>query len=515
MNKTLKNMIVPTVILGSSLVPNAADANAANKGKQPINRPNIILFLVDDMGWQDTSEPFWVNKTPLNEKYHTPNMERLADQGVKFTHAYAAPVSSPSRTSLMTGMNAARHGVTNWTLHTNRSQDHADEVLDYPEWTCNGLQPSYVKDLPRSIPATTFVEILRDNGYFTVHCGKAHFGTFGTPGENPLNLGFQVNIAGNAIGGIASYLGERNFGEGDFHITGLEKYHGQDIFVTEALTREALAAIEDPIQRHQPFYLYMSHYAVHVPLDKDMRFYQKYVDKGLDEREAAYAALVEGMDKSLGDIMDFVEKKGIAENTVIIFMSDNGGLSQHGRGGTPNTHNAPLKSGKGSAYEGGIRVPMIVKYPGITKPNSMTEYPVIIEDFFPTILDIAGIRNYKTIQERDGHSFFNILRGDRPRSSKDMYWHFPNKWINVIEPGIDAFSVIRSGDWKLIYYYRDGKKELYNVKDDIGETNNMAERFPRVTRLLSERLSKYLRSVKADRPSFKATGKPCPWPDEV
>lgn len=501
------------------LLFNCRTSKISTSLKKKLTRPNIILFLVDDMGWQDTSVPFYKNITPNNKKFYTPNMEALAKKGVKFTQAYATAICSPTRTSLMTGMNAARHRVTNWTLNKNESKDHKDSILEYPKWNMNGLQPTTCQDIPYTLPATTFVELLRQNGYFTIHAGKAHWGVYGTPGENPLNLGFQVNIAGNAIGGPASYLAMKNFGQGRFHVTGLEKYYGQDIFLTEAITKDALKKLEDPIQRNQPFYLYMSHYAVHIPLDKDKRFYQKYIDRGLDPKEAAYAALVEGMDKSLGDILHFLEEKKIADNTVIIFMSDNGGLSQHGRGGVRNTHNLPLRSGKGSAYEGGIRVPMIVYYPNVTQPNSENDTRVIIEDFYPTILDIAGVKNYKTVQEIDGNSFLNLIKGEHPQKVKDMVWHYPNKWINVVDPekapGIDAYSVIRSGDWKLIYYYRDGRKELFNIKQDIKEENNLANIEKRKTQMLSSKLGKYLRKVNAQRPSFKASNKLCPWPDEV
>lgn len=175
--------------------------------KTSVKSPNIIFFLVDDMGWQDTSVPFWTEKTPLNLLYHTPNMEKMAAEGMKFTQAYASSVCSPTRVSLMTGMNAARHRVTNWTLKRNISEDHADDVLKMPVWNMNGLQPA--DSIENSVYATTLPQILKKNGYFTIHCGKAHWGAMNTPGANPLNLGFDLNIAGHAAGAPGSYRGKR------------------------------------------------------------------------------------------------------------------------------------------------------------------------------------------------------------------------------------------------------------------------------------------------------------------
>ena len=485
-------------------------------------RPNIILFLVDDMGWQDTSVPFWEKETPYNKMFETPNMERLAAQGMKFTQAYACSISSPSRCSLFSGMNAARHRVTNWTYPKNQSTDRKSDVLQLPEWNVNGI--CQVPGIEHTTQVTGLAQVLKDNGYHTIHCGKAHFGALNTPGESPYHFGFEVNIAGHAGGAPTSYLSEKNYGNRTdgkpnpwFAVPGLEHYWGSGTFLSEALTLEAMKALDKSREYGQPFFLYMAHYAVHVPIDADMRFYQKYLDKGLQPKDAAYASLVEGMDKSLGDLMDYLEKYDLADQTVILFMSDNGGLaSEPGwRNGVPHTQNAPLNSGKGSAYEGGIREPMLVKWPGVVKPGVVCDKPLIIEDFYPTILEMAGITDYKTVQHIDGVSFVPMLKetGDTFKGRK-LFWHYPNLWGNT-GPGIGATSVVRNGDWKLVYYYETGKKELFNIRADIGEKDDCASRNPKLVHKLSGELGKYLRSVNAQRPSFKKTGKPCPWPDEV
>ncbi len=501
----------------ATLTATLLSAGCSSKDEQP---PNIIFFFVDDMGWQDTSVPFWTQRTHFNDLYHTPYMERMAAQGMKFTQAYASAVCSPTRTSLMTGMNAARHGVTNWTLRRDVSQDASDDFLKMPAWNMNGLQPT--DTINQSVYATTLAQLLKDNGYFTIHCGKAHWGAMDTPGENPLNLGFDVNIAGHASGGLGSFLGERNFGNAEkgkhtlpWGVPGMEKYHGDTINLTHALTIEAMAALDKARETGKPFYLYMSHYTVHIPLEPDHRYIDKYREMGLDEREARYASMIEGMDQSLGDLMDYLEMHGLTNNTIILFKSDNGGLSASARGGEPHTHNWPLSSGKGSAHEGGIRVPMLVKWPGIVQPGSSCDDYVIIEDIFPTILEMAGIGSYDVVQEVDGISFVPMLKQEGSTvENRDLIWHYPNKW-GPSGPGIGSTSTIRSGDWKLIYWYKNQKIELYNLAEDIGEQHNLAEKHPEKVTELASRLGSYLQSVNAMRPSFKSTGELTPWPGEL
>lgn len=507
------------LLLACAAIPAAAPQVRARTAEAD-RRPNILLFLVDDMGWQDTSVPFWTEPTPYNACFDTPNMERLARMGTLFTQAYASSISSPSRCSLLTGANAARHRVTNWTLRRDTPTDDTSPTLELPDWNCNGIQQQ--PGTPRSFTATPFVELLRQAGYHTIHCGKAHFGALDTPGENPHHWGFEVNIAGHAAGGLASYLGEQNYGnrtdgspQSPFAVPGLEKYWGSTTFVTEALTREAIAALEKARRYDRPWFLYMAHYAVHVPIDRDARFFDKYKRRGLSDREAAYAALVEGMDKSLGDLLDWLEATGQADNTIVLFMSDNGGLAAAPawRDGEPHTQNAPLRSGKGSAYEGGIREPMIVSWPGVTRGGERCDSYLLIEDFYPTILEMAGIRHCRTVQPIDGVSFVPLLRGTGdPSRRRALHWNCPNLW-DASGPGIGATCTIREGDWKLIYWYETGRKELYDLSTDIGESRDLAGQHPERVRRLSKKLGRYLRRTGAQRPRFKTTGAPCPWPD--
>ncbi len=470
------------------------------------------------MGWQDTSVPFHTERTPFNDRYQTPNMERLAADGMKFTQAYACSVCSPTRVSLMTGLNAARHRVTNWTLHKNASNDRPHDKLEFPEWNVNGISP--VAGVERTTHVTGLPEFLGSAGYHTIHCGKAHFGATDTLGADPLNFGFDVNIAGHAAGGPGSYLGTQDFSaawRGGGHVwdvPGLDRYHGQDVFLTEALTREALAAVDSAVADEEPFYLYMSHYAVHVPFAEDKRFIQKYRDAGLDETEAQYSAIVEGMDKSLGDIMDRLDEHGVADNTLFLFMSDNGGLSAHGRGGGPaHSHNSPLSSGKGSAHEGGTRVPMIARWPGITRSGAVCDDQLIIEDFFPTILDVGGVDACEQIGGViDGESFEPLLRhrGSTPEN-RPFFWHYPNNW-GPSGPGIGATSSVRKDDWKLIYYHVDESYELFNLADDLGEERNLAKDKPKRVKRLAGLLGNHLEDCSADMPIDKQTGKVVPLP---
>jgi arylsulfatase A-like enzyme len=471
-------------------------------------RPNIVFFLVDDMGWQETSVPFHRERTELNRRYRTPNMEQLAAQGMKFTQAYASAVCSPTRVSALTGMTAARHRVTNWTLRRNRSPDDPRAVLQPPPWNVNGV--TTLAGIEHALQVTPLPTLLREAGYRTIHVGKAHFGALETPGEDPRHLGFDINIAGHAAGGPGSHWGTKNFSAGwrtqppdlIWDVPGLEAYHGRDIHLTEALTLEAIRAVEQAAADHQPFYLYLSHYAVHAPWEKDDRFHQAYLDAGLNPFEATLASMIEGMDKSLGDLMDALERLGVAENTIVLFMSDNGSPSQC-------PPNLPLRGHKLTPYEGGTRVPMLVKWPGVTAAGTSCDHPVIIEDVFPTLLEIAGVDwRGRTRQTVDGISFVPLLNGTgRTPPDRSFLWHFPHTYS-----GQGPFSAIRQGPWKLIHHPANRRLQLFNLEEDIGESEDLAAKYPGRLADLTQLLATRLQETRAQMPLDPATGEPVPLP---
>ncbi len=468
-------------------------------------KPNILFFFVDDMGWQDTSVPFHTGPTKLNRQYRTPNMERLAKKGLLFTNAYACSICSPSRVSLMTGQNAARHGVTCWTLRKDRSPERPNTNFSSSQWPLNGLQPTDAS-VERSFSARTLPEILRSAGYRTIHAGKAHFGAQNTPGSDPGNLGFDINIAGCHIGGPGSYHGDKNFsakwrnGDAIWDVPGLEKYHGRKINLTEAITRESIAAVEQSVADKNPFYLYLAHYAVHAPFEPDRRFLPNYQKEKWKAHQKTYASMLESMDHSLGQLLQTLERLKIAENTIVVFMSDNGSPGN-------NPQNIPLRGSKISGYEGGTRVPLIVHWPDITPADKRTNSPIIIEDIFPTFLEMAGIANEHEI---DGKSFTDILKApETDRSRRPLFWHYPNLYH------LPPYSSVRLGDHKLIHWHLTGKLELFDLKNDLGETTNLAGARPAKVNELATLLGNHLRETKAFRLSNRKTGTPVPHPDEL
>ena len=483
-----------------------------------IEKPNVVLFMVDDLGWQDTSVSFWNNETKFNKLYNTPNMERLAEMGVKFTNAYATPVCSPSRISLMTGMNAAKHRVTNWTLHPNKKKpaEINHKTFEFPDWNYNGLSIS--DSVSNSVYATPLPQILNDNGYYTIHAGKAHLGAIGYPSSDPLNIGFDINIAGHAAGAPQSYLGTDNFGNNDqknkiWAVPGLEKYHGKNIFLTQAITEEVLIKIQNPIKSKSPFFLYFSLYGVHAPLMEDNRFVEKYKNIGIENTEIKYASMIESMDYALGIVLDELKKKDILKNTIIVFMSDNGGLSAVARGGQKHQHNYPLKSGKGSIYEGGIRVPMIVYSPFHKTNVKEIDQPVIIEDFFPSILELTNSKKSSIVQEIDGQSFVPLLNNEEIEN-KPLFWHYPN-WWGPNGPGIGSYSAVRHEEWKFIYFHDTQTIELYNLETDISENNNLISVNYLKSEHLANVLTNYLKSVDAQMPFNKKSKSIVPWPNQL
>lgn len=460
--------------------------------------PNIMIFLVDDMGEMDTSVPFLTDadgkpkRYPLNNYYRTPSMERLANQGIRFSQFYAMSVCSPSRVSLMTGQNAARHRTTNWI---NPDQNNAGPN-GAPHWNWEGLKKSDV----------TLPGILREQGYRTIHVGKGHFGPRSSEGADPMNLGFEVNVAGSAIGAPASYFGMQNFdrmkkgkaipGRGSMAVLGLEKYHGQDIFLSEALTLEAKDRVAQSIKEEKPFYLYFAHYAVHAPFDSDPRFADHYKNSGKPAAAQAFATLIEGMDKSLGDMLDYFGEAGVAENTLVFFLGDNGSDAplgdQHGVACAE-----PLRGKKGSHYEGGMRVPFIAAWAKPNPENTLQKRLPIptgaiqgqvgnITDLYPTLLELVGGAESLNPEGHvvDGRSLKTLLSGStdpsRPEQFLMHYPHGPHR--------SNYFTTWRDGEWKVIYHtlpeipthggglqFEGGHYQLFNLKNDPFEQTNLAD----------------------------------------
>ena len=453
-------------------------------------RPNIVFFLVDDLGWQDTSVAFWKEPTEFQSHYRTPNVAMLANQGIRFSRAYSYCVCSPTRSSIMTGQNPARHRVTNWTFNADReTSGQTNRLLPPKDWNRKGLQPDQM----------TLPKLLRGVGYKTIHCGKAHWGSEGTRGADPTQLGFDVNIAGHHAGGPGSYQGKDNYGADPnnpgrrrWAVPGLDKYHGTNIHLTDALAMEASTAIESATKAGKPFFLYMAPYAVHTPIQQHVRFIDNYrgkkyaSGKDIPEAEAKYASLVQGYDDALGQILNKVEQLGQSENTIVIFTSDNGGLSAHARGlsarGTgKDTHCWPLREGKGSAYEGGIRVPLIVSW---AKPadnelqkripvarDCRTESIVVCDDYLPTICNWAGVEA-DSDHQTDGQDFTSVLSGKHSITDRSLFFHYPHVW-GPRGSGYQPHSSLISGTWKLIYFFHARRVEMYDLANDIGEQHNL------------------------------------------
>lgn len=462
--------------------------------------PNVLLFLVDDLGWQDTSLSFGLNAKVVGRHFRTPNLEALAKRGVQVNQAYSAsPVCTPSRVALLTGQNPARNKITTW-VHSGQETESTYPGLDLSRWNSKGFQPGEAPTLP---------EAFRRAGYRTIQIGKAHFGAAGTPGANPLNLGFDRSIAGNAAGHPSSYYGLENFAApkkpGDTapkhnDVPGLEAYHGKDVFLEEALASEASREIAEAARDRKPFFLWYSPYAVHTPIQPNNKLLKNY--RGLDDREAAYATLVESVDRGLGTLVQTLKKSGQLNNTIIVFTSDNGGLSASARGGYPNLHNLPLRSGKGSAYEGGTRVPLVFAGPGVALGKSFTRLWMTSTDLPATLAGLAGLK----FTAPDGRSFSGNLQSGEDRDRTGSFvWHFPHHrgWGG---PGLEPFSSVRIGDFKAIFFYGPRRWELYNLKADLGETNDVSGRNPKKLAELADWLAVELKSMGAQLPIDAKTG---------
>lgn len=492
--------------------------------------PNIVIFLVDDMGWNDTqmawhpgtdSEVFWT------DWYRTPNLRALANHGVICWNAYAAsPVCSPTRVALITGQHPARTGVTDWIGHAISQNDQ----LRSPEWTEQGLQPG---DGNITLP-----QVLSDAGYLTAHVGKAHFGS--GPGADPTNLGFDINIGGSHVGS------PRGRGEQGAYFAPFPEsvhpgmgHHPAGTYITNALTQDAIDVIDRAVDEGRPFFLHLAHYAVHTPIagQGDPAFLDHYPEN-MPAVERHYAAMVESMDESLGALIAHLDANGLAENTFIIFTSDNGGLSNHTRANTDDPddpwardwHNAPVFSGKGSGYEGGVRVPFVMGWAGAgVFGDEDTRFPsspemglgikrsIITMDIFPTVLSVARVENPLPAHLRDGESLVSLF-DEVWEERRYMFWHYPHQWYNAPqatrEAGIRPFSAIidddEVGGLKLVYFYSSegGEVELYDHEDDIGERNNLVAdpKYRAFLEIMAENLLLQLERTDAALPIDKATG---------
>jgi arylsulfatase A-like enzyme len=455
----------------------------------PAGRLNFVFILMDDLGQRDIG-------AFGSTFYETPSIDRLAAEGMRFTSGYAAcPVCSPTRASIMAGKYPARVNITNFIAGMKSGKL---------------VPPQYRHELP--LEEFTVGEAMKDGGYTTCFIGKWHLGG---PEYYPDKQGFQTTVA--VAGGCGGYFSPyKNF----------LKDTPPGEYLTDRLTDEALKFLD--AAKDRPFFLYLSHYAVHIPLQAKKDLAAKYEAKAAKlppveprflpegqvkarqvQDHAVYAAMVQSMDESVGRILEKLKSLGLEDRTVVIFMSDNGGLST--AEGTP-TSNVPLRAGKGWLYEGGIREPLIIKWPGVTKPGSACDVPVTSTDFYPTLLEMAGLP-LRPKQHVDGVSIVPLLRGGQSLPRQAIYWHYPHYANQGGSPG----GVVRAGDYKLIEFYEDNHVELYNLKDDLGEKNDLADKMPDKAKELRERLARWRQDVGArmPTPAPAAAKAVVPTPEEI
>ena len=464
-------------------------------GQESAEKPNFLFILVDDLGWKDLG-------CYGSTFYETPHIDSLAATGTRFTNAYAAcPVCSPTRASIMTGKYPTRLATTDWF-----GAPQPDNVQNH--WTKDKplLPASYVEYLP--LEEQTIAEALKENGYATFFAGKWHLGP---EGYWPKDQGFDINKGGH----------DRGSPPGNHYFPPYNNPTLQDgpagEHLPDRLARETLSFIRH--HQHQPFLAYLSFYSVHTPLqarpDLEAKYEQKKARLGLTDQwdslrnnnvrqvqcHPVYAGMVEAMDLAVGKVLTYLRESELDQNTVVILMSDNGGLSTSE--GHP-TSNLPLKAGKGWLYEGGIREPMIIRWPGVAAGGSTTDAVVISTDFYPTMLEIARLPKMPA-QHRDGMSMVPLLQGkDQDRGA--IFWHYPHYGNQGGSPG----SAIREGRWKLIEWFGDRPLELYDLEKDQGEENNVMEEYPEVTQRLHQTLKDWRKEVGARYPSANPVSQKSP-----
>ena len=444
-------------------------------------KPNIVFFLVDDLGYSDVG-------CYGSDYYQTPNIDKLAEEGIRFTNAYAAStVCSPTRASILTGKYPGRLHIT-----------HAIPIQGYKRID-NGTgtilkDADYVMNLP--LEEFTIAEALKSAGYSTASIGKWH--VCDKPEYYPEYQGFDVNIGGNGHGATGEhfypYYGKWRMAKGYPWIEWNTLPDGKPgEYLTDRLTEEALKYIED--KKDQPFFLYLSHYAVHTPIEAKEEIIKKYEEIPPDSLKGhvhpVYAAMIESVDQSLGAVKQKLAELGLTDNTIIIFTSDNGG---HGR----YTSNYPFRGNKGNFYEGGLRVASIMKWPGKINEGSVCNTPVISTDYYPTLLEMAGIP-LNPAQHMDGQSLLPLTTNESI-DREYLFWHFPN-YIGTGHPNpSNPCSVVRHNQWKLIEWLEDGSVELYNLENDQEEKNNLAAENQTVVDELKKVLNQWRIETKVQMP---------------
>jgi len=450
----LKRMGFAAASAGTLSVLASCVSSSQRRGtKRP---PNIVFILIDDLGFRDLG-------CYGSKYYETPSIDKLAAEGMVFTGAYAnAPNCAPTRACLMSGQYTPRHGV--YTVGSpERGQARLRKLI--PTANKTNLDTKFV----------TIAEALKAGGYTSACIGKWHLGN--AKPFRPVDRGFDVVFRKDR----GAYFNK----EGEY--------------LTDRLTDEAVKFIEQ--NRDKPFFLYLSHHAVHTPIQAKKELIEKYKKKKGDDvhNNPTYAAMIESTDQSVGAVCDKLNELGLTDNTVVVFFSDNGGYGNA-------TSMAPLRGSKGMLYEGGIRVPMLARWPGKTKPGSVCDVPVIGLDFYPTFLEMTGAPK-PSGHILDGESIAGLLKGASSLKRKAIFWHFPaylesyneRQWPWRTTPA----GAVRQGDWKLIEFFEDGKVELYNLKDDIGEKNDLAKTMPAKAKELHRLLVKWRKSVEAPVPTEK------------
>ena len=455
-----------------------SDSPAAQAGQ----KPNVVLILVDDLGWMDLS-------CQGSQYYETPNIDRLAREGMRFTDAYAAcAVCSPTRAAVLTGRYPARTGITDWI----RARFQGGKI---PADKKNPAQ--YVGGKNRKLlcppnplwlehEEVTIAEILKPAGYTSCHIGKWHLGA---DDWYPEHQGFDFNIGGCDHGQPPSYFDPYTKPrQGDIPTL---KPRKEGEYLTDREGFEAAKFIRDHARK--PFFLYYAPYAVHTPIQARSDLKERYEKKEkTNQKNAAYAAMIHSLDSAVGQILLTLDELDLAENTLLIFTSDNGGLDNNNN----PTDNAPLRSGKGNPYEGGIRVPFIARWPGKITAGALSRQPIISVDCLPTILDAVGVTLPKG-REIDGISLWSHLQGNgRKRLERNsLFWHFPHYRGKIV-----PYSIIRNGPWKLIKRHDGSGHELYNLIQDPAEAKEMSNKLPQIVRALDNELSHHLNQVGARMP---------------